>query len=183
MCLLQVLNAEVAGHQQSIQAQTTKLNRLEQQLSEAQQLSAQLDASLSAARAELRASRDKVTSLEEANRKLNEEVEAGVQLSVDVVNLKSELDSAQRQQGEQQLASRSKLNKFGLQVSSSISKTIPMLVDYTTIYYCMLLLIYGDHVSCSSPGLIVTKYSTKRSSMMPSLMLNPHTLAGSRSGG
>ncbi len=45
------------------------------------------------------------------------EVEAGVQLSVDVVNLKSELDSAQRRQDEQQSAMRSKLNKFGLQAS------------------------------------------------------------------
>ena len=116
---LQALNAEVAAHQHNIQAQTTKLNRLEQQLSEAQQLSTQLEASLSAAKAELRASRDKVTSLEEANRKLSEEVEAGVQLSVDVVNLKAELDSAQQRQEDQQLALRSKLNKFGLQVGNS----------------------------------------------------------------
>lgn len=114
---MQALNAEVAAHQQSLQAQNTKINRLEQQLSEAQQLSTQLDASLSSMRAELRGSRDKVASLEEANRKLSEEVEAGVQLSVDVVNLKAELESAQRRQEDQQLAMRSKLNKFGLQVS------------------------------------------------------------------
>ena len=60
-----------------------------------------------------------MTSLEEANKKLSEEVEAGLQLSVEVVNLKSELDSAQRRQEEQQLALRSKLNKFGLRVSKS----------------------------------------------------------------
>lgn len=114
---LQALNAEITAHQQSLQAQTTKINRLEQQLAEAQQLSTQLDATLSSTRAELRGSRDKAISLEEANRKLSEEVEAGVQLSVDVVNLKSELDSAQRRQDEQQLAMRSKLNKFGLQAS------------------------------------------------------------------
>lgn len=114
---LQALNAEVASHRQSLQTQTTKINRLEQQLAEAQQLSTQLDATLSSTRTELRGSRDKASSLEEANRKLSEEVEAGVQLSVDVVNLKSELDSAQRRQEVQELAMRSKLNKFGLQVS------------------------------------------------------------------
>ncbi len=114
---LQALNAEVTTHRQSLQAQTTKISRLEQQLAEAQQLSTQLDATLSSTRAELRGSRDKASSLEEANRKLSEEVEAGLQLSVDVVNLKSELDSAQRRQEEQQLAMRSKLNKFGLQAS------------------------------------------------------------------
>ncbi len=114
---LQALNAEITAHQQSLQAQTTKINRLEQQLAEAQQLSTQLDATLSSTRAELRGSRDKAISLEEANRKLSEEVEAGVQLSVDVVNLKSELDSAQRRQDEQHSAMRSKLNKFGLQAS------------------------------------------------------------------
>ena len=115
--VMQALNGEIATHQQTIQAQTTKCSRLQQQLSEAQQLSTQLDASLSSAKAELRTSRDKVTSLEEASKKLSEEVEAGLQLSVEVVNLKSELDSAQRRQEEQQLALRSKLNKFGLQVS------------------------------------------------------------------
>ena len=114
---VQALNAEIATHQETIQAQTSKTNRLQQQLTEAQQLSTQLDASLSAAKAELRASRDKVASLEEASKKLSEEVEAGLQLSVEVVNLKSELDSAQRRQEEQQLALRSKLNKFGLQVN------------------------------------------------------------------
>ena len=67
-------------------------------------------------RAELRGSQDAVSSLQEAKRKLSEEVEAGVQLSVDVVNLKAELDAAQKQQAEQQLAIRSKLNKFGIQV-------------------------------------------------------------------
>lgn len=115
---MQALNAEIATHQETIRAQTTKTNRLQQQLSEAQQLSTQLDASLSATKAELRTSRDRVASLEEASKKLSEEVEAGVQLSVQVVNLKSELDSAQRRQEEQQLALRSKLNKFGLQVSN-----------------------------------------------------------------
>jgi len=114
---LQALNAEILTHQQHLQTQTTKINRLEQQLSEAQQLSTQLEASVSSTRVELRASRDRVTSLEEATKKLNEEVEAGVQLSMEVVNLKAELDSAQRRQEEQQLAMRSKLNKFGLQVS------------------------------------------------------------------
>ena len=115
--IMQALNGEIAKQQQSIEAQATKTNRLHQQLSDAQQLSAQLDTSLSATKAELRASRDKVTSLEEATKKLSEEVEAGLQLSVEVVNLKSELDSAQRRQEEQQLALRSKLNKFGLRVS------------------------------------------------------------------
>ncbi len=114
---LQALNAKITAHQQNLQSQTTKINHLEQQLTEAQQLSTQLDATFSSTRAELRGSRDKASSLEEANRKLSEEVEAGVQLSVDVVNLKSELDSAQRRQEEQQLAMRSKLNKFGLQAS------------------------------------------------------------------
>ncbi len=117
MVALQALNAEILTHQQHLQTQTTKINRLEQQLSEAQQLSTQLEASVSSTRVELRASRDRVTSLEEATKKLNEEVEAGVQLSMEVVNLKAELDSAQRRQEEQQLAMRSKLNKFGLQVS------------------------------------------------------------------
>lgn len=114
---MQALNADIATHQETIQAQTAKTNRLQQQLTEAQQLSTQLDASLSATKAELRTSRDKVASLEEASKKLSEEVEAGLQLSVEVVSLKSELDSAQRRQQEQQLALRSKLNKFGLQVS------------------------------------------------------------------
>lgn len=115
--LVQALNAEIATHQETICAQTTKTNRLQQQFLEAQQLSTQLDASLSACKAELHTSRDRVASLEEASKKLSEEVEAGLQLSVEVVNLKSELDSAQRRQEEQQLALRSKLNKFGLQVS------------------------------------------------------------------
>ena len=113
----QALNAEISQHQQNLQVQTTKVNRLEQLLSEAQQLSTQLDASVSSTRAELQASRDKVSSLEDGNRKLSKEVEAGVQLSMDVVNLKAELDAAQQLQEEQQLAMRSKLNKFGFQVS------------------------------------------------------------------
>ncbi|KAL3149782.1 hypothetical protein ABBQ38_013608 [Trebouxia sp. C0009 RCD-2024] len=119
---VQALNAEIATHQETIRAQTTKTNRLQQQLSEAQQLSTQLDASLSATKAELRTSRDRVASLEEASKKLSEEVEAGVQLSVQVVNLKSELDSAQRRQEEQQLALRSKLNKFGLQALAQVAE-------------------------------------------------------------
>ena len=57
-----------------------------------------------------------MAQLEEANRKLSEEVEAGVQLSVDVVNLKQDLEAAQWQLESQQLANRTKLNKFGLQV-------------------------------------------------------------------
>lgn len=114
---MQALNAEIATQQQTLETQVTKTNRLHQQLSDAQQLSAQLESSLSATKAELRASRDKVASLEEATKKLSEEVEAGLQLSVEVVSLKSELDSAQRHQEEQQLALRSRLNKFGLQVS------------------------------------------------------------------
>ena len=114
---MQALNGEISKQQQTIEAQVTKTNRLHQQLSDAQQLIAQLETSLSATKAELRASRDRVTSLEEATKKLSEEVEAGLQLSVEVVSLKSELDSAQRHQEEQQLALRSRLNKFGLQVS------------------------------------------------------------------
>ena len=113
---MQALNADIATHQQTLQAQTTKITRLEQHLSEAQQLNTQLEASVSSLRAELRASEDKASSLQEAKRKLSEEVQAGVQLSVDVVNLKAELDAAQRQATEQQLAIRSKLNKFGIQV-------------------------------------------------------------------
>lgn len=113
----QALKGEIAQQQQNMEAQVTKTNRLHQQLSDSQQFSAQLETLLSATKAELRASNDKVTSLEEATKKLSEEVEAGLQLSVEVVNLKSELDSAQRRQEEQQLALRSKLNKFGLRVS------------------------------------------------------------------
>lgn len=114
--MMQALNGEIAKQQQTIEDQVTKTDRLHQQLSDAQQLGAQLDALLSATKAELRASRDKVTSLEETTKKLSEEVEAGLQLSVEVVNLKSDLDSAQRLLEEQQLALRSKLNKFGLRV-------------------------------------------------------------------
>lgn len=117
LMLMQALNGEIATQQHSLETQLAKTNRLHQQLSDAQQLSAQLETTLSATKAELRASRDRVTSLEEATKKLSEEVEAGLQLSVEVVSLKSELDSAQRHQEEQQLALRSRLNKFGLQVS------------------------------------------------------------------
>lgn len=109
----------MASHQKAFQAQTTQLATCEKQLTEAQQRITQLEHSVSSTSTELRVSRERVAQLEEANRKLCEEVEAGVQLSVDVVNLKQDLEAAHRQLDSQQLANRTRLNKFGLQVQSA----------------------------------------------------------------
>ena len=105
----------------------------EQQLIEAQQRITQLEHSLSSTSAELRVSKERVAQLEEANRKLSEEVEAGVQLSVDVVNLKQDLEAANRQLESQQLAHRTKLNKFGLQVCTSQQPALHFLLHHAEL--------------------------------------------------
>ena len=112
----QALTTELSSQHKTVQSQTAQLAGLDKQLSEAQQKQLQLESSLSGMSAELRVSRERVAQLEEANRKLSEEVEAGVQLSVEVVNLKQDLEAVHRQLDAQELAHRSRLNKFGLQV-------------------------------------------------------------------
>lgn len=116
--LPQALTAEIANQHKALQSQTAQLATYDKQLAESQQRITQMEQSAATASTELRASRDRVAQLEEANRKLGEEVEAGVQLSVDVVNLKQELEAAHRELEAQRLANRTKLNKFGLQVLS-----------------------------------------------------------------
>ena len=116
LCLHQALTAEITNQQKTLQSQTAQLATFEKQLTESQQRITQLEHSVSSTSAELRVSKERVAQLEEANRKLSEEVEAGVQLSVDVANLKQDLEAAHRQLESQQLAHRTKLNKFGLQV-------------------------------------------------------------------
>ena len=112
---LQTLQGELRAAKQELEARGTRLAKLEQQVTELQQVAAESGAKISH---ELEAARSLTEQLTAANKKLTGDSERGAKTAVELVQAEAALQ-LERDERERLVAQhRSRLNKFGMQVGS-----------------------------------------------------------------